>query len=130
VRERPLLFEAPQHNAIRWAHHARYINKGDGMLVISESLYYGILALPILGFVLGALWMRQKIGAPKLRPPQEVTPIPLREPGLETQILEALDSVQSQLSELAERQDFAERILTQEPGRLGADDPTPLPTPV
>jgi hypothetical protein len=100
------------------------------VLAISESLFYGILALPALGFVLGALWMRHKMAAPVVQNSQEVTPVPLREPGLETQILSALDSVQSQLSELAERQDFTERILTQGPGRLGDDKATPLLTPV
>jgi hypothetical protein len=35
-----------------------------------------------------------------------------------------------QLAELAERQDFTERILTRQPKRSRMDDPTPVPTPV
>lgn len=90
------------------------------MLLMSESLMLAIFALPVLGFVLGALWMRQKMATQLLRQPHDLTPIPLRQPGLETQLLDALDSVQSQLSELAERQDFTERVLTRKRGRAGA----------
>lgn len=69
-----------------------------------------VMALPVLGFVLGALWMKGRIATRRI-----ATPPMLAEPhlGLETRMLDALDRVESQLSELAERQDFAERILAQ-----------------
>ncbi|MBK9548735.1 MAG: hypothetical protein IPO52_06435 [Gemmatimonadetes bacterium] len=100
------------------------------MIPISEEFYYLLLALPVGSFILGALWMRGHIYAQRLRAKAEATPLPLQSPGLETQLLDALDSVQVQLAELAERQDFTERILTRQPKRSRMDTPTPVPTPV
>lgn len=100
------------------------------MIPISEGFYYFLLALPVASFMVGALWMRERINARRGRALAEMTPMPLQSPGLETQLLDALDSVQVQLAELAERQDFTERILTRQPKRSRMDDPTPVPTPV
>ena len=65
-----------------------------------------IIALPVLGFVLGARWMnyRHRLGAS--RDGAQETPIA-------SSTLDVLDSVQSQVEELAERQDFAERLMLQ-----------------
>ena len=65
-----------------------------------------IIALPVLGFILGARWMvyRHRIGkaqSESLAPP------------MAPETLDVLDSVQAQVEELAERQDFAERLLLQ-----------------
>ena len=67
---------------------------------------FAIIALPVLGFILGARWMnyRHRFG----RSHGEVQARPM---GTET--LDVLDSVQAQVEELAERQDFAERLLLQ-----------------
>lgn len=100
------------------------------MIPISEGFYYFLLALPVVSFILGALWMHERIDARRSRALAEATPLPLQAPGLETQLLDALDSVQVQLAELAERQDFTERMLTRQPKRSRMDTPTPVPTPV
>ncbi len=65
-----------------------------------------IIALPVLGFILGARWMvyRNRL----TRSQGEVESAPMA-----TDTLDALDSVQAQVQELAERQDFAERLLLQ-----------------
>ena len=72
--------------------------------------YAMIAALPVLGFALGARWMywqaRLKAGTGERQP----TALPPG-PGLETGVVGAIDSMQRQLEELAERQDFAERLL-------------------
>ncbi|HEX9216788.1 MAG TPA: hypothetical protein VF864_07400 [Gemmatimonadales bacterium] len=67
---------------------------------------FAIIALPVLGFILGARWMnyRQLLG----RSQGEVQARPMA-----TDTLDVLDSVQAQVEELAERQDFAERLLLQ-----------------
>ena len=100
------------------------------MWQMTGSEFIGICALPLLGFMLGAMWKRQQDKLPPPRHPQEVTPVPLESPGLNTQVLDALDTVQAQLAELAERQDFTERLLTREPRRLVGNEVTPVPTPV
>ncbi len=63
-----------------------------------------IIALPVLGFVLGARWMnyRHRLGASQGE--AQETPIA-------SSTLDVLDSVQAQVEELAERQDFAERLM-------------------
>ncbi len=63
-----------------------------------------IIALPVLGFVLGARWMndRHRLGA--AQGGAEKAPIA-------SSTLDVLDSVQAQVEELAERQDFAERLM-------------------
>ena len=74
--------------------------------------YVLVAALPVLGFAVGARWMywhtRLKAQQPQLTP----TPLPAS-PGFETQMVGAVDSIQRQLEELVERQDFAERLLAQ-----------------
>jgi hypothetical protein len=50
--------------------------------------------------------------------------------GVETQMLDALDSVQAQLAELAERQDFTERMMAERELRMPRHGDTPVPTPV
>jgi len=67
---------------------------------------FAIIALPVLGFILGARWMnyRHRVGSSQSE--AQATPI-----GSDT--LDVLDSVQAQVEELAERQDFAERLLLQ-----------------
>ncbi|MBL0178562.1 MAG: hypothetical protein IPP98_05465 [Gemmatimonadetes bacterium] len=100
------------------------------MMHITQGFYYTLLAAPVVTFLIGAGWMRWRIQSQRLRPMADVTPLPLQSPGLETQLLDALDSVQVQLAELAERQDFTERILTRQPKRSRIDTPTPVPTPI
>ena len=100
------------------------------MIPISEGFYYFLLAFPLATFILGALWMHERIDLRRSQAMQEATQQPLQSPGLETQLLDALDSVQVQLAELAERQDFTERILTRQPKRSRIDTPTPVPTPI
>jgi|CXWL01.1.fsa_nt_gi hypothetical protein len=100
------------------------------MIPISEEFYYFLLAFPVGTFILGALWMRGQIYAKSLRAKAEAAQQSFQAPGLETQLLDALDSVQVQLAELAERQDFTERMLTRQPKRSRMDTPTPVPTPV
>jgi len=65
-----------------------------------------IIALPVLGFVLGARWMnyRHRLGASQGG--AQAAPIA-------SSTLDVLDSVQAQVEELAERQDFAERLMLQ-----------------
>ncbi len=72
----------------------------------SRVTAFAIIALPVLGFILGARWMnyRYRLG----RSQGEVQASPMA-----TDTLDVLDSVQAQVEELAERQDFAERLLLQ-----------------
>ena len=65
-----------------------------------------IIALPVLGFVLGARWMNHRHRLDVSQGGGQEAPI-----GSST--LDALDSVQAQVEELAERQDFAERLMLQ-----------------
>jgi hypothetical protein len=65
-----------------------------------------IIALPVLGFMLGARWMVYRHRLAKAQNESESASV-----GTDT--LDALDSVQAQVQELAERQDFAERLLLQ-----------------
>jgi len=65
-----------------------------------------IIALPVLGFILGARWMVYRHRLTRSQGDAESAPIA-------TDTLDALDSVQAQVQELAERQDFAERLLLQ-----------------
>jgi hypothetical protein len=67
---------------------------------------FAIIALPVLGFILGARWMnyRHRLGRSQGEP--QATPVT-------SDTLDVLDSVQAQVEELAERQDFAERLLLQ-----------------
>jgi hypothetical protein len=96
----------------------------------TDTTLLAIFALPILGFALGALWMRGRTRHERVRHPQEVTPVPLVRDGVETQMLDALDSVQAQLAELAERQDFTERMMAERELRMPRHGDTPVPTPV
>jgi hypothetical protein len=100
------------------------------MIPISEGFYYFLLAFPVVSFILGALWMHERIELRRSRALHEAPPQPLQTSGLETQLLDAIDSVQVQLAELAERQDFTERMLTRQPKRSRMDDVTPVPTPI
>lgn len=59
------------------------------MMEISETLFYAVCALPVLGFALGALWMREQ-----------------------------------------QRQDFTERLMTQDRRQAPRRGDTPIPTPV
>ena len=63
-----------------------------------------IIALPVLGFILGARWMdyRHRLARSRSDAPS---------PPIAVETLDVLDSVQAQVEELAERQDFAERLL-------------------
>jgi len=65
-----------------------------------------IIALPVLGFILGARWMdyRHRLARSRNEAPS---------PPIAAETLDVLDSVQAQVEELAERQDFAERLLLQ-----------------
>ena len=65
-----------------------------------------IIALPVLGFILGARWMdyRHRLARSRSDAPS---------PPIAAETLDVLDSVQAQVEELAERQDFAERLLLQ-----------------
>ncbi|MDP3775109.1 MAG: hypothetical protein Q8Q85_12680 [Gemmatimonadales bacterium] len=81
--------------------------------------YLAIAALPVLGFGLGARWMywRERM---MLRPPEPpATPLPSGS-DLDTRMIGAVESLQRQLEELAERQDFAERMLAQRSPQLPA----------
>jgi len=81
-----------------------------------------IIALPVLGFILGARWMdyRRRLA----RSPNESPSAPIA-----GATLDVLDSVQAQVEELAERQDFAERLLLQRKEKeqqRGREATTPL----
>ena len=65
-----------------------------------------IIALPVLGFILGARWMHYRHRVTKSDGETQSAPIA-------TDTLDVLDSVQAQVEELAQRQDFAERLLLQ-----------------
>ncbi len=65
-----------------------------------------IIALPVLGFILGARWMDYRNRLARFRSEAPSPPIA-------AETLDVLDSVQAQVDELAERQDFAERLLLQ-----------------
>jgi len=67
---------------------------------------FAIIALPVLGFVLGARWMKYHHRLGRSQGEVQATP-------MATDTLDVLDSVQAQVEELAERQDFAERLLLQ-----------------
>jgi hypothetical protein len=89
-------------------------------------------ALPLAGFVLGLVWTRRQFlaGRDPLRPP----PTPqLPVPTHDSRVVEALETLQGQLSELAERQDFTERLLAtrrqEEAPRRPPVEPR-IPTPV
>jgi hypothetical protein len=74
--------------------------------------YAAMAALNVFGFGLGASWMyRWQLW--KRRPPQpSATPLPSG-PDLDARLIGVVESLQRQLDELAERQDFAERMLAQ-----------------
>ena len=65
-----------------------------------------IIALPVLGFILGARWMHYRHRLTTSEGEAQSAPTG-------TNTLDVLDSVQAQVEELAERQDFAERLLLQ-----------------
>ena len=65
-----------------------------------------IIALPVLGFILGARWMDYRHRLARSRNQAPAAPVA-------AETLDVLDSVQAQVEELAERQDFAERLLLQ-----------------
>ncbi len=67
---------------------------------------FALIALPVLGFILGARWMnyRHRLGASQGG---------AQEAPIASSTLDVLDSVQAQVEELAERQDFAERLMLQ-----------------
>ena len=65
---------------------------------------FAIIALPVLGFILGARWMDYRHRLTRSQADAQDAPV-------SSNTLEVLDSVQAQVEELAERQDFAERLL-------------------
>ena len=89
--------------------------------------YALIAALPLLGFALGARWWywHERLNARQPQPPALPTG-----PGFETGMVNAVESMQRQLEELAERQDFAERLLAQRRGQLPPADREKVHTPV
>ncbi len=82
--------------------------------------YALIAALPVLGFALGARWMhwQHRLKSQSPEPPAVGAET---HPGFETQIVGAVASMQRQLEELAERQDFAERLLAERRPALPAN---------
>jgi len=93
--------------------------------------YAVIAALPLLGFALGARWWywHERLNA-RLPQPQAQPPALPPSPGFETGMVNAVESMQRQLEELAERQDFAERLLAQRQGQLPPADRQKVHTPV
>jgi hypothetical protein len=85
--------------------------------------YVIIAALPLIGFVLGFRWARENPAPPRPLPPE-----PEMDPGL----IDAVSSVQRQLEELAERQEFTERLLARRREEAAARPPEPprIATPV
>jgi len=82
--------------------------------------YLVIAALPLVGFALGYRWARQNPPANLLSPPDP-----------DPRFLDAVDAVQRQLEELAERQEFTERLLSRRPDQAPPPPLTPrVPTPV
>jgi len=83
---------------------------------------FAIIALPVLGFILGARWMNYRHRLGRSQSEAQATPIA-------SDTLDVLDSVQAQVEELAERQDFAERLLFQrkeKEQRRGHEATTPV----
>ena len=87
--------------------------------------YLTIAALPLVGFALGFRWARRN-PAPS---PRDTQPL---QPSADPRFLDVVDGVQRQLEELAERQEFTERLLAR---RTDLPAPPPpatgkVPTPV
>jgi len=83
--------------------------------VFGELQWWGyvlLAALPGIGFAVGVRWMSWHTRLKQQEAQNRRTPLPASD-GFETQIVGAVDSMQRQLEELAERQDFAERLLAQ-----------------
>jgi len=73
---------------------------------------YALYALPaVAGFALGARWMRDRLLGRQPQHHGAVMPVPSAD--REDRVLEAIDALRREISELAERQDFAERLLAQ-----------------
>jgi hypothetical protein len=87
--------------------------------------YVTIAALPVLGFAIGLAWARRH---PQPTPPAH----PEAQPGPDSRLLDVVESVQRQVEELAERQDFAERLLASrsEPRQDPKAAEKRIPTPV
>jgi len=77
--------------------------------------YLTIAALPLLGFAIGFRWARR-------HPPPSSPGTPVLPPSTDSRLLDVVDGVQRQLEELAERQEFTERLLARR-----ADLPAPPP---
>ena len=73
---------------------------------------FAIIALPVLGFILGARWMNYRHRLGRSQSEAQATPVA-------SDTRDVLDSVQAQVEELAERQDFAERLLVQRKEKEG-----------
>jgi hypothetical protein len=85
--------------------------------------YLIIAALPLIGFVLGFRWARENPAPPRPFPP---------EPETDSRLIDVVSSVQRQLEELAERQEFTERLLAgrREQPAAGPRESPRIPTPV
>ena len=83
-------------------------------------VYATMAALTAFGFGLGASWMyRWQLW--KRRAQEPLLPAPPAQTGLEERVVGAVESLQHQLEELAERQDFAERLLAERRPALPAN---------
>ena len=86
-------------------------------------------ALPGLSFLLGVAWGRRHRG----RSPSSDRSSLAQPDTVTTSLIDAVDSVQRQLDELAERQDFSERLLASRPPHAPPQSPAAdhrVPTPV
>ena len=83
--------------------------------------YLAIVALPVLGFCLGARWMHWRQHLRTLK--EQALPAPIAAPSeLTSAVFGTVESLQRQLEELAERQDFAERLLAQRSFQAAPDN--------
>ena len=79
------------------------------MFPIAPPAMLLIAVLPLIGFFIGTRYK----GTPSLRrrATDQLTPTPVVE-DLNRRLLETLESLRDQVAELAERQDFTERLLS------------------
>ena len=91
--------------------------------------YLAIGALPLVGFVLGVRWVQFRNKPEKKSP--EISE-PLKMPNEDNRVLDAIDDLRAEIAELAERQDFTERMLMQrlDSLRLPSEKSQEVDTPV
>ena len=93
-----------------------FVASRGGLMPVEPSQALLLLALPVLGFILGAVWMKHRLTTRRIPPPQAVA----EATSFETRVQDVLDNVQAQVAELADQQEFMIRVLSE---RQRADHP-------